>query len=946
MPSDDQAIDMNAIKARFKDCLLVGTTNPAWKPTPVHKLWVQLLTGLEVDPLPTFDDDQDPTGSFISDAKQGVAVSILQLAFFSRNLDLFNIAVPSFWRYEKRMLRRHSELSTLWDSLPKVDWSQISPADAAVYLAGLVCIFGAGPRLGRAVQMLVKPNSAAVYKELCERTTAHLVRWKFRKAKRSPILLPLSTRFVRAMDLAELKEVRMCSPPADKAIRSFLVRKLLDKPILHCQMSKIYEPIVSVARCLLDDFFGKLQHAGERKTVERKTANLAFVVDQACVRLVRKLTNDHRTLFHLQIKGPAERSYATVVDARTMAELKHEQDWVFIRHGARVDRSVPYLKHLVPAKFNGTVPKLRFQLVHSEGLLVPFSALALGAVYNGLHVDLTEPLALFERKVRKAVPELRSGLWARRFPIRTFVQPALLFAFREHWFDWDNRQKILFTTAVGQFSRMPQRLVPDELFLLEVLKFLFNQPNPPIPIKNLTAPFCQSIESYSDRLPSQAQAVIAFKTSGPRNLLLTLAKFFGRPTFVHLFNLIGSSGVRVQVPQTAAQVSANGFKLLAMLRCESLPGNFRRLCWQTLHDHSAAGNLAIRVNGHHNITEIKGLLDPIRVSLPFPALAAVSTTLTFDPVKHSFLEIKTISRAWNQKLHPWQFDVRIRGEPAMGPSVFQTVLQIAWKHAIRANMLVPEDDGTYCMGRFPVTVDETSNQIMSLGLITGICLANGLSLPFKISRSWWNLTLSVGNVPFDPFDMMSAFSGKVIRYAEEFKSLSNEELQATLCLDRPIGNRQDFIVDNYLPDPLFLFQFAKAFMACLNGPRLDLLVDGDLNKIFYVDKLPITLEAVLKAFDSPDTVRKRTIWVPWLKSLSVPKLRRLIFFVTGEARIPDESMGEVRMRVVWDNARTGSLPIAQNCVNQIVLPREADSVRALDRLMEPVFKFEVAFGMA
>lgn len=70
-------------------------------------------------------------------------------------------------------------------------------------------------------------------------------------------------------------------------------------------------------------------------------------------------------------------------------------------------------------------------------------------------------------------------------------------------------------------------------------------------------------------------------------------------------------------------------------------------------------------------------------------------------------------------------------------------------------------------------------------------------------------------------------------------------------------------------------------------------------------------------------------------------------FITGTERLPLLCAGEEPITVTWNHSVAGAMPIAQNCMNALLLPSgaEKDTASVLSAI-RPVLEFETDYGYA
>lgn len=687
-------------------------------------------------------------------------------------------------------------------------------------------------------------------------------------------------------------------------------------------------------------------------------------------------------------------TYQFVLDRHTY-EISPGAYWIVLLHGATVTPAThPWICQHV-ARYQGHVPRLRFGLTRSDGMIwpidevTPFYPQLLAVPDAPLH-DLTSLFGL-----RKTTKNCTRGTERDRKPAVPFAEACVLTrqqlqGIASLFAQWSAEQRYLFYFMFWNLdgtTRLPYDAVCPAFgqtwisMLEDTMDWTQGQDlrelRTWIPLPKLDAQQLQMRSLFWSRwqfwLPRTAlhvQALALFQSTKSPLLLLTelMPAPLQRPVTRTLMGEVCRLSHRLEnvwLPlMVPAQLSAEGAvdtgkRLLGLLLAPDFPSELRRLVWQSLHNLPIYGTGRLQ-RGHPffpdrvypvmTAEEVQTLprlfvkfqndwLVPDQsVSLLFSRAEALAVDVTLLEAVAAQLQDRAV-------VHTRQVELGFVHEPGRGPSVMAEVLTVLWQSALRDGVIrVLDEDNTVCVveGAHP----EHHRRLYELGLVSALCIHRGYHLPYPLHTGWWRSLVT--DWESDVFTLCQIFPEWAEPRLHMIRNLTTEQRRTTFA--DLVSQDPDSLTDEELVQICFLPQrdaleaFVSGWNVCMNhvdlGPVLPHL-NGMFCETQRLDITVANLERVLSVHHGNDYV-----FLEAVKQLSTDQLQRLVQFITGKARLPVLERSEDRIRVVWGGPGASTLPRAQNCTNTLLmpdLPTPLTPNHVLDCLRS-LFEFDTVYG--
>jgi hypothetical protein len=351
---------------------------------------------------------------------------------------------------------------------------------------------------------------------------------------------------------------------------------------------------------------------------------------------------------------------------------------------------------------------------------------------------------------------------------------------------------------------------------------------------------------------------------------------------------------------------------------------------------------------------------PLRtLQIPFNPPEAVGDArfrLVYDQEQHAFEGnmFQWMTEFNNREMDCTKICLRLKGEPARGRSVYETVLHDHWNYVLRRRWLYMNDEGhVEIMAQLTVQYHhEPVTHFFYLGLLSAMAVRQGLYLPFSLTTEFWKHLLSAAVA--DPPDMAEIYRHRIAQFETmgEFNVLK-EQLGAEDS--NHIHTYLDLFIETQAPDAdallSFLFGWKRANSPCVSSaltrePYSNFWTSLDPNAMFVHQETPqkITAASLVKQTILRHAT-KASLWSEFVALLSERELQQLVYFITGKHRLPCTEIGESQIHVEFHPYNVPTLPTSQLCFNTLHVQR-VDSAEELYRQISPIFRFDTCFGFA
>ncbi len=278
-------------------------------------------------------------------------------------------------------------------------------------------------------------------------------------------------------------------------------------------------------------------------------------------------------------------------------------------------------------------------------------------------------------------------------------------------------------------------------------------------------------------------------------------------------------------------------------------------------------------------------------------------------------------------------DVCIQGEPGRGTSVHLEVLQLMWDYGLTKQWIVSYDELGFCLGsNTPILF------ALDLGLISAWCVCRGLFLPYPLYAGMWRFLARPMVNTFTAF-----FHERIASVEQKLQELNVQELFGSTNLTK-------IAEEHYLPTYDSLRHFHMAWSRLISFYHFSQRIETDANALFVSPaRLHPDYEGFVSHFEVDSKQTGDEVFLAYVRTLSSSELATLVQFITGKNRLPFLALGEPKMHIYWKQKDQKVLPMASNCVNQLVLTMRDPlhvTIEEIREIMKPIFEFETVFGKA
>jgi hypothetical protein len=686
---------------------------------------------------------------------------------------------------------------------------------------------------------------------------------------------------------------------------------------------------------------------------------------------------DKYCLVTFDIAGQYYTSIISTVDFQKNIVHSHEnRNFIFLRKGTCTGPSThPWFQQIL-AKYHGKVPRLRFSLDKSDGILIPYESVTywlpeLSETNHGS--DITGSLQLYQTKKsghrHRHHEDIDHPYWLQNLPLasKSYLKPGHLLHLAPDYVLFNYEQRILFHSICWQlgginFSILSSLPGPKK-FAQQLYTRLSDWRNMSrelvlslLPFNNYSdleinsAGFWTRIKCYDviTQAPLDLQALITLSMRAETNAFSILASAIGRPDlFPEMIRLI--SKLRLPLcPSPHSSLAA--CKIVLFTR--HVPTTLKRLAWQSLMLQQYESEPTPIQNSLKDINMSN--LPVLRIQLPLMAPDIGATTLYFDRHTGTLTEDVNLKRYIGRYgITAERFDLCVQHENGRGQSVYIEILQLMWKTVIEKHIISDYDNMGFCVTPNVLENCELSQEtyqtmLFNLGFISGLCLARGLYLPYPLYVGFWRYLYSLDHTGINLIPFSNIFHEKFESCVNMVTCMTNEDLKQNLCLtdnDINFNTREELINRYFLPSITDLEQFHAGWSIFMsNIPVLSL--ESELNQIFCEPlRSIINFASFVNCFQQKS--RQDEIFLRYLQKLSHVQIETLLFFITGKKRLPLYDLGEEKISISWNGHQHG-LPIAQNCTHTLIMPSgsETASVEILERIMSPIFQFDTVYGFS
>jgi len=656
------------------------------------------------------------------------------------------------------------------------------------------------------------------------------------------------------------------------------------------------------------------------------------------------------------------------------------QSWIFIRYktvtGAKTH---PWLKQRLE-KFGGRVPRLRFMLDRSDGILLPWHALAYWVPdlkKSGVHgADLTTHLNLYSSSRSKRIKfrDISHPHWLHTlpFPTRCFLRPEHLLMLATDYMHFDTHQRLVFHSVFWNLSGMNIRCCVDRPALREFVIRMVDKISDwrALSRKMISEllPFTQSgdlevaetpptlfwdrIQSFTRLVTPSAQALGALASRRDFNVFPILASSLGRP---QIFPEILKISHKLRLPFLAS-AEASVMAMMKLLFTRDVPSPLKRLAWQSLVlSHFATQRPHSLEDGHFDATDL-----PVpRIHIPLLSPEPGSRMIVYDRHKGMIDDIPWLRQyVGSFDTSPEAFDLSVKNEDGRGQSVYLEILQNLWKKMINKQVMMLYDcDSDVSKMGFCISANLADlypyphlhrDWLFALGFVSGLCVSRGLYLPYRLYEGLWRYLYYRDQSGISLIPFTTLFQERFESCMAMIGAMSNEDLKQNMGLSEEevdFKTRDELVISNFMPNTMDLEEFRAGWSVFMHRIPLTSLV-GELNGIMCEpERQTVTFESFVQCFEQK--AQEDELFLCYVRTCSDEQTLALLSFITGKTRLPLYELGEEKISMVWAGG-PGQLPTAQNCTHTLIMPSDANhvDVETLGQVLAPIFKFETVYGFS
>lgn len=621
----------------------------------------------------------------------------------------------------------------------------------------------------------------------------------------------------------------------------------------------------------------------------------------------------------------------------------------FIKHGSYMKYAHPWFQQQLE-KFHGYVPKLKFKEYTSDGLLIADDIMKTWlphVPFTGIHTtDMTKFLNIHKAKKPKKSDPLPMPL-PMPFPSASILQPEQLKMIYEDYelLKAPEREREVFWELFWNFPCLPIRCKPSVPIMNCIQKVVAHSPSYFLPFNNdrfhVNLPrFWEQVNLYinfSQHLFMRAMYTLATRDQ-PNAFPLLADHCYSVPFFMELLHIICKQNLLL------LPVHNMNLTLIHLLFSKGIPGSLKRLAWQSLTLCHFETNQTYPSSLYADFSA--AVFPEIKINLPLTGAYEDSTIINFDRQTGTISNVIEFRDLIDEEVVADRFDIRILNEEGQGVSVYAEVLYTMWKTLMDRQVIIPYDQG-FCIA---AEHGAQRNELFALGLISGLCLARGLHLPFPLYVGWWRqLTTPENGILMIPLSAL--FSERYTSFLTLVENMTNSEICNVLAVEEKeveFQTREEMVIKKFLPNIMDLEIFKLGFELFMHHIPMGHIAH-EMNNIFVEPKkMQITLENFTHCFEL--TTKYDHMFLAYIETLSITQIEKIIQFITGKNRLPYIDLGEDRISVHWFvSPNPHALPKAQNCTNKLLFPvrEEANipvTVGYIREIMNPIFEFSTIFG--
>ena len=681
---------------------------------------------------------------------------------------------------------------------------------------------------------------------------------------------------------------------------------------------------------------------------------------------------------------------------RSEYEAYQGSHWLYILHGAYTTPQSPeWLRELTVRRHNrDRVVRLRFGLLRSDGIMVPWPEWLEGLEGpegpEGLEgEDVTRHFALemrhwvTTRTRERPVPFKEASILDRHQLVR-FAPKFALFS---------HEQRLLFYMVFWNIGSPVLKFedtatVRNVVSMVEDVFDFHNTTEPVSKRRNIT------LNKFWDRLyPLEAQfapcirALMIMNRQANRAPLEVCMTLISRPfpvprgttpheamvlksqTIVETLRLLHLLGAEL-TPRLSDLRLHTIQHLGALLYAFGVPSEIRRTAWHSLISIPGTTVFSSRHPMQPGSTqplilpEHMALVPRLRTQFQTIATSDWTRTLTVrrsdgmgtNPALFHF-DDEAVLLMSGTPVSAANFDLRFADEEGRGPSVQREVLERIWRMALKEGIVTLDDtDGTLCMASNP---DENQHRrVFELGFISGLAVFKGFYLPFPLCQGWWRFLYSLQRVHMNDDEeekqpdhsIRDFFPERIEKKRAFLATMSSTDKDAFLdsmgIVNREFMDDDDLIEACFLPKVFPMMTFKNGWDTFMRRVQMPELVPF-LNDMF-TEPAQSRLSAekftnVFHARQHPEDDQ----FLEAVQHLPFEQLERLVHYITGKPRLPLMELCEDKITVSWNN-RNSTLPIAQNCINSLLMPvlEQPPTAAKIIESLRPIFEFDTVYGFA
>ena len=331
-------------------------------------------------------------------------------------------------------------------------------------------------------------------------------------------------------------------------------------------------------------------------------------------------------------------------------------------------------------------------------------------------------------------------------------------------------------------------------------------------------------------------------------------------------------------------------------------------------------------------------------ALPYRSRSDIPTTVDFGSQETQSAEFSyrrcsrsfAIQQLINGPVSAKGWTLRFEDEEGQGSSVWLEVVRCLWQDAMKSGQVCDSPTG---LAISPGEQGSDLGLMYALGLVSALCVARGLFLPFLVSddvlRYLQLARLGSSHKKGEEWEVGGILCTNVFGAFKKNKESLMEDEDCDLDIEACSLPNRDCLVEfadawvTYCSLPLAFSRGELVFLVC--GPQCA--------------RIPTSLEIVQEFDQSEWSKPEQGVITMYLTNLQPEDILILLEFVTGKKRLPFLALGEPPLRVTPVERTDLQLACGQNCTNTLLLPRlAARNIESMRTALGPALYFQTSFG--